>query len=87
MLDAKDYIPDYMRISLANRKSKSAKEWVEWMQYINTGTYNTQWMVVDLNKARKAERKLSTNTFLLAEQIPGKIIFKDLSNELSNVKC
>ena len=78
-----------MRILVANRNSYSTKEWVNWIQHINTGTYNTQWMIFDLQKARKSrdlnEENLNSNTFILAEQVPGKVIFKDLSEKLSKV--
>jgi len=35
------YIPDFMRIVSSNRLSKSGSDWVEWMSYLNTGTYNS----------------------------------------------
>ena len=86
MLPPSDYIPDYMRILAANRNSNSTKHWVDWIQKINTGTYNTQWMIIDLKRARKQNRtKLGKNTFILAEQVPGKLIVKDMSEKLSDV--
>lgn len=35
------YIPDYMRIIISNRMSNSASEWVKWLKFVNTGTYNS----------------------------------------------
>lgn len=84
-MPASDYVPDFMRILSANRNSASPHEWVSWMQTINTGTYNTQWMIVDLGKVRNAHTKLTKNTFLLAEQVPGTLFVRDLSEKLSNV--
>lgn len=55
------------------------------MQHINTGTYNTQWLIFDAKKARKSIFSLLNNTFILAEQIPGIILTKDLSENFSKV--
>jgi len=85
MPTANDYMPDYMRILAANRNANNAKEWVDWIQKVNTGTYNTQWMVIDLHKARKAHTKLNKNTVLLAEQVPNKLVVKDISEKISTV--
>lgn len=35
------YIPDYMRIVISNRMANSATEWVKWLKFVNTGTYNS----------------------------------------------
>lgn len=74
-----------MRIFVANRNSYSPKSWLKWMQHVNTGTYNTQWLIFDAKKARKSKFCLLNHTFILAEQVPGKIFAKDLSESLSKV--
>ena len=75
-----------MRILAANKNANSANDWIKWVQHVNTGTYNTQWMIFDLQKARHSKETLRPKTFLLAEQIPGKIVSKDLSKKLSQVQ-
>jgi hypothetical protein len=42
-LVAKDdkYIPDYMRIIINNRLAHTAADWVKWLKFVNTGTYNS----------------------------------------------
>jgi len=75
------YIPDYMRIMLSNRLAKDAKDWVDWMTKSATGTYNSQWMVVDYNKFKKGE-KLQDGTFWVLEQAPGVTVSKDMSQLL-----
>jgi len=75
------YIPDYMRIMLSNRLAKDAKDWVDWMTKSATGTYNSQWMVVDYNKFKKGD-KLKDGTFWVLEQAPGVSASKDMSQLL-----
>jgi len=75
------YIPDYMRIMLSNRLAKDGKDWVNWMTKSATGTYNSQWMVVDYNKFKKGE-KLKDGTFFVLEQAPGVSVSKDMSQLL-----
>ena len=47
-------IPDYFRIMLSTRLAKNGNDWIRWMNHINTGMYNSQWMILDTNKARKS---------------------------------
>lgn len=74
-----------MRIYAANLNANTTKGWLKWINFINTGTYNTQWMIFDLEKARNSNFTLPPQTFLLAEQVPGKILSADLSEKLSKV--
>merc|ERR1719327_25710 len=39
------FVPDYMRIMIANRLAKTGKDWVDVMERSATGTYSSQWMV------------------------------------------
>jgi hypothetical protein len=79
--DTKDEIPDYMRIMLSNRLAHTAAEWVDLMKESATGTYNSQWMVVDYNKFKPGE-KLQNQTFWVLEQAPGVSIAEDMSQHL-----
>eukprot|EP00392_Amoebophrya_sp_AT5.2_P011725 g11810.t1 len=48
-------VPDFLRIMVANRLSSSGREWVDWMRWSATGTYSSQWMVVDAKRFRKSK--------------------------------
>lgn len=41
ILEAKHYVPDFMRVLIANRMARGALDWVFWLSYYNTGTYNS----------------------------------------------
>ena len=41
-----------MRIVLSNRLAYDGLTWTFWMEYYNTGTYNSQWLLLDVKKAR-----------------------------------
>lgn len=75
------FVPDYMRIMIANRLAKTGKEWVDYMQRSATGTYNSQWMVVDYNLFKPGQ-KLKDDTFWVLEQAPGLSVGKDMSATL-----
>lgn len=50
MPNADTHVPNYIRISVANRLANSGKEWTEIFKQNNSGTYNSQWMIVDYAK-------------------------------------
>lgn len=41
ILSADEYIPDFFRLLTANRLAVSGKTWVKWLNYVNSGTYNS----------------------------------------------
>lgn len=49
------YLPDFMRIVLSNRLAYDGKSWTFWMEYYNTGTYNSQWLIIDVKKAKESQ--------------------------------
>jgi len=75
------FIPDYMRIMIANRLAKTGKEWVDVMQRSATGTYSSQWMVVDYKLFTPGET-LRNGTFWVLEQIPGLQHAEDMTQTL-----
>lgn len=62
-----------MRIMLANQLGYSGKTWAFWLEYFNTGTYNSQWLLLDLLKAKPGVNRghLLPDTFVVMEQMPG----------------
>mmetsp|Transcript_1758 Transcript_1758/g.1635 ORF Transcript_1758/g.1635 Transcript_1758/m.1635 type:complete len:82 (-) Transcript_1758:438-683(-) len=55
------------------------------MTTVNTGTYNSHWMVLDASKVEKSvgEKKLEPKTFYYVEQIPGSIKVQDATDALN----
>lgn len=41
IVEAKHYVPDFMRVLGANRMARDTLGWVFWLSYYNTGTYNS----------------------------------------------
>lgn len=56
---------------LANRLAKDPKDWTEVFKVDNSGTYNNQFMVLDLNKIDLKEHKFEEGAFYIIEQMPG----------------
>eukprot|EP00928_Gymnodinium_smaydae_P072120 TRINITY_DN5553_c0_g1_i2.p1 TRINITY_DN5553_c0_g1~~TRINITY_DN5553_c0_g1_i2.p1 ORF type:complete len:341 (-),score=40.42 TRINITY_DN5553_c0_g1_i2:275-1297(-) len=79
--DSSAQVPDYMRIMIANRLANTGKEWVDLMKKSATGTYNSQWMVVDY-KLFEPGKKLVNGTFWVLEQAPGASHGEDMSQRL-----
>lgn len=77
------FIPDYMRIMIANRLAKTGKDWVDVMERSATGTYSSQWMVVDY-KLFKPGQALQNGTFWVLEQVPGMQHAQDMSEKLQS---
>jgi hypothetical protein len=67
-----------MRIMMANRMATTGKEWTELMTQSATGTYNSQWMVVDY-KLFEAGKQLKNGTVWVLEQAPGASHSSDMS--------
>lgn len=71
-------IPDYVHVMSAMRLSGDGKSFVD--QFLNTaghgkyaltGTYNSEWMVVDYNKFKKEEKKLDDGALYVIDTGPG----------------
>merc|ERR1719321_1503041 len=78
------FVPDYMRIMISNRLAKTGQEWVDYMKKSATGTYNSQWLVVDYNLFKPGQQ-LKDGTFWVMEQAPGVTHAKDMSQTLQKV--
>jgi hypothetical protein len=88
ILEVKQYVPDFMRVLQANRMAQSGLSWVFWLSYYNTGTYNSQWMILDLHLIQQSlsSSTLLPNSFIIMEQMPGQtnINFADMSTHLTD---
>jgi len=72
-----DYINPYsllawQRVRLANSMASDGKMWVDIISAHNSGTYNNQYMVIDLKKFRVGVG-LMDGALWVAEQIPGQV--------------
>ncbi len=81
------YIPNFMRVNSASFFSKTAREWVDNFSYYNSGTYSSQWMVLDYKVFEKAKSKGTKMKDLLyvLEQTPNVIVSHDVSDFLYEV--
>mmetsp|Transcript_161013 Transcript_161013/g.283761 ORF Transcript_161013/g.283761 Transcript_161013/m.283761 type:complete len:689 (+) Transcript_161013:103-2169(+) len=76
-------VPDFMRIMIANRLAKTGKDWVDVMKKSATGTYSSQWMVVDYNLFEPG-KNLSNGTLWVIEQTPGINHARDMTSMLQS---
>jgi hypothetical protein len=72
----------WMRSILANRIAKDAKTWTEIFIKNNSGTYNNQFMIVDLKKVNLEKKVLEKDAFWIIEQIPGFYKSQDMTDYL-----
>jgi len=78
---ASQTVPDFMRIMAANRLSSTSEEWVRNMADSATGTYSSQWMVMDYKKFTPGQ-ELPDGAFYVLEQAPGTSHYEDMSGHL-----
>jgi len=76
--DSGTSVPDFMRIMLSNRLSRTGQDWVDYMKKSATGTYSSQWMVVDYNKFKPGE-PIKNGTLFIIEQVPNISHIQDAS--------
>mmetsp|Transcript_73389 Transcript_73389/g.192423 ORF Transcript_73389/g.192423 Transcript_73389/m.192423 type:complete len:670 (-) Transcript_73389:24-2033(-) len=75
---ASPQIPGFVHLMAVNRLAKSPVHWVQMMMKVNTGTYASQWMVVDYSMFRSG-MALPDNAFWVLEQMPGVQHAEDMS--------
>mmetsp|Transcript_37007 Transcript_37007/g.80874 ORF Transcript_37007/g.80874 Transcript_37007/m.80874 type:complete len:615 (+) Transcript_37007:42-1886(+) len=96
------HVPDFMHIMATTRLASSGKHWVELFADTHfgpgvSGTYNSQWMVVDYNKFASAKPsflnralhmqstvKAPAETLFVLETYPGGVEFHDQSRTLND---
>jgi hypothetical protein len=78
---ANPHIPNFVHLMITNRLAKNAAHWSRLLATQNTGTYASQWMVVDYNRFKPGQ-PVPDDTFWLLEAVPGTVHFADLSHHL-----
>lgn len=72
----------WIRTMIANRLSKNGKEWCDYFSRYNNGCYNNQFMIIDLSKFEVGKSELNDGLLYVLEQMPGTIIYRDMTNRL-----
>jgi len=69
VLPASEYIPDHYRVNIANRLAFHAEDWIDWLAFVNSGTYCSEWMIIDLHKFKKSigKDKMVPGVFIVSE--------------------
>jgi hypothetical protein len=63
-------VSEFLRVMIANFLATSSSEWVSLFSTENSGTYNNQWMVLDMKQFTPGA-PLPEGSFYVAEQLPG----------------
>ncbi|KAM8837572.1 phospholipase B-like 1 isoform 3-T3 [Spinachia spinachia] len=71
----------WQRVRLANSLARSGEEWAHVFSRYNSGTYNSQYMVVDLNRVSLGH-SIRDGALTVLEQIPGKVMHSDQTQAL-----
>ncbi|XP_037370205.1 phospholipase B-like 1 [Talpa occidentalis] len=71
----------WQRVRVANMMANGGKEWAEIFTRYNSGTYNNQYMVLDLKKV-KPKHSLDNGALYIVEQIPTYVEFSEQTDVL-----
>lgn len=71
----------WIRMLVANALATTAQEWTSIFSTEASGTYNNQWMVLDVTKFTPGSAP-PDDTFWVLEEVPGKIVAKDATHTL-----
>ena len=69
---------------IANRLAKDGEEWVHYFVQNNSGTYNNQFMIVDLKKVDTNKKTVEDEALVIVEQIPGDYRIEDVTKYLKH---
>ena len=72
----------WVRAIVANRLASSAEEWTHLFQKENSGIYNNQYMILDLNLIDLKNKTIPEKSLMIIEQIPGEMEINDVTNGL-----
>ena len=75
----------WVRAMVANRLASSAEEWTNIFKKENSGTYNNQYMILDMNKINLKEKKIPEKSLMIIEQIPGEVEINDMTAQLKEI--
>ena len=78
------FIPNFLRVLYATRWAVDSADWANLFSLYNSGTYSSQWMILDYKELSKSKNKpISTltpsNMLYMIEQTPSRIISHDIT--------
>ncbi|XP_051523304.1 phospholipase B-like 1 [Myxocyprinus asiaticus] len=71
----------WQRVRVAHALARTGKQWAQIFSKHNSGTYNNQYMVVDLKRVSLG-KKIDNWSLTIVEQIPGLVVYSDQSQAL-----
>ncbi|CAJ0583201.1 unnamed protein product, partial [Mesorhabditis spiculigera] len=77
-------LPTWVRAIISNQLAHDGLEWCKIYSKLNSGTYNNQWVVLDYNKFTPGQPLANDSLLYILEQMPGTIIYNDLTWFLKN---
>jgi len=78
-----DQVLEWIRNLVANRLASDGATWCQLFKRHNSGTYNNQWMIVDFKQFQRGKSPMRNDGLLfILEQIPGLIVWKDMTEHL-----
>ncbi len=72
----------WMRTMVSNRLTDNGEEWCKMFGKFNSGTYNNQFMVLDLKKIDTDIKKIEDGALFIVEQLPGSCDYEDVTQIL-----
>lgn len=78
-------VPYFIRVTVANRLAQNCSQWAQTFGLYNSGTYNNQWIIVDMKRFTPG-RLIASDTLWILEQIPGYLYGGDQSAHLQEQK-
>ena len=72
----------WLRTMLALRLADNGKEWTEIFKKYNSGTYNNQFMILDLKLINTEKKDISDGALYIIEQLPGYCGVSEVTNYL-----
>lgn len=73
----------WMRVLVANALATNAQEWIDLFVTEQSGTYNNQWMLIDM-KLFEPGQQLKPTTFMVLETMPGMAMHADMTHHLES---
>lgn len=71
----------WQRVRIANMMANNGQDWGRIFEKYNSGTYNNQYMILDLKKV-ELKKRIHTGALFIVEQIPTMVRYSDQTNIL-----
>jgi len=74
----------WQRVRAAHWMATNGEEWSDYVAMYNSGTYNNQYIVLDMKLFTPGSKELAPGTMWVVEQIPGLVERQDLTDVLAD---